>query len=60
VDFVVNERSLIFRTTALEKDRLIFQLGTCDPDTALTAARMVEADVAGIDVNMGCPKVTLT
>ncbi|KAL7798098.1 FMN-linked oxidoreductase [Trichoderma ceciliae] len=39
-----------------EKNRLIFQIGTSDPDRALEAARLVAADVAGIDVNAGCPK----
>ncbi|KAL7927724.1 FMN-linked oxidoreductase [Trichoderma austrokoningii] len=39
-----------------EKNRLIFQIGTSDPDRALQAARLVAADVAGIDVNAGCPK----
>lgn len=39
-----------------EKDKLIFQIGTSDPDRAVQAARLVAADVAGIDVNAGCPK----
>ncbi|KAJ5651977.1 hypothetical protein N7507_009403 [Penicillium longicatenatum] len=42
--------------TAREKGRLIFQLGTADPDLAVQAARMVAGDVAGVDVNSGCPK----
>jgi tRNA-dihydrouridine synthase 2 len=39
-----------------EKDRLVIQLGTADGERALKAARLVENDVAGIDINMGCPK----
>lgn len=39
-----------------ESKRLIFQMGTSDPDRAVEAARMVAADVDGIDVNAGCPK----
>ena len=39
-----------------EKNRLIVQLGTSDGQRALNAARLVEKDVAGIDINMGCPK----
>jgi tRNA-dihydrouridine synthase 2 len=39
-----------------EKDRLIVQLGTSDGHRALNAARLVENDCAGIDINMGCPK----
>ncbi|KAB2578475.1 tRNA-dihydrouridine synthase [Lasiodiplodia theobromae] len=39
-----------------EKGRLIFQLGTPNPESAVQAASLVAADVAGIDVNSGCPK----
>lgn len=39
-----------------EHNRLIVQLGTSDGQRALKAARLVEKDVAGIDINMGCPK----
>ncbi|KAK4449239.1 dihydrouridine synthase [Podospora aff. communis PSN243] len=39
-----------------EAGKLIFQIGTSDADRAVAAARMVAADVAGIDVNAGCPK----
>lgn len=39
-----------------ERGRLIFQLGTASPERAVEAARIVAGDVAGIDVNAGCPK----
>lgn len=39
-----------------EAKKLIFQMGTADPERAVQAARAVAADVAGIDVNAGCPK----
>lgn len=39
-----------------EASRLIFQMGTADPDRAVACSRLVAADVAGIDVNAGCPK----
>jgi tRNA-dihydrouridine synthase 2 len=39
-----------------EGRRLIFQIGTSDPERAVQAARIVAKDVAGIDVNAGCPK----
>ncbi|KAL2180380.1 uncharacterized protein P884DRAFT_192541 [Thermothelomyces heterothallicus CBS 202.75] len=39
-----------------EKGKLVFQLGTSDAERAVAAARVVAADVAGIDVNAGCPK----
>ncbi|KAI0484901.1 dihydrouridine synthase [Xylariaceae sp. FL0804] len=49
--------SLIYRLhPGREGGRLVFQLGTADPALAVAAARVVAADVAGIDVNAGCPK----
>ncbi|KAK3393007.1 hypothetical protein B0H63DRAFT_386383 [Podospora didyma] len=49
--------SVIFRVDPVrEAGRLIFQIGTSDPARAVTAAKMVAHDVAGIDVNAGCPK----
>ena len=46
----------IFECHPLEKSRVIFQLGSADPDLAVQAARMVQDDVAGIGLNCGCPK----
>lgn len=49
--------SIIYRIhPERERGRLIYQMGTCSPDLAVQAARLVAADVAGIDVNAGCPK----
>lgn len=60
VDFVLPgkpEPVVIFRTDpAKERGRLVFQLGSGSPDTAVAAAKVVAADVDGIDLNMGCPK----
>ncbi|KAJ6784370.1 hypothetical protein PWT90_05894 [Aphanocladium album] len=39
-----------------EANKLVFQMGTADPERAVEAARLVAGDVAGIDVNAGCPK----
>ena len=39
-----------------EKGKLIFQVGTSSPETAVEASRLVAEHVAGIDVNAGCPK----
>jgi tRNA-dihydrouridine synthase 2 len=51
------KESLIYRLHPdREGRRLIFQIGTSDPELAVQAARIVAADVAGIDVNAGCPK----
>ncbi|KAL1919035.1 uncharacterized protein VTP21DRAFT_2416 [Calcarisporiella thermophila] len=55
IDYVKNG-ALNFRTHPCEKDKLIFQMGTADPDLALQAALTVAQDVSGIDVNCGCPK----
>lgn len=54
----VNEANgyLGFRTSPLEKSRLIFQMGTSNADRAVKLAKMVENDVSAIDVNMGCPQ----
>ncbi|KIH90375.1 tRNA-dihydrouridine synthase 2 [Sporothrix brasiliensis 5110] len=49
--------SIIFRMhPEREGSKLIYQMGTCKPERAVEAARIVAADVAGIDVNAGCPK----
>ncbi|KAL5614472.1 hypothetical protein BROUX41_004577 [Berkeleyomyces rouxiae] len=49
--------SIIFRLhPEREGKKLIFQVGTSDPERAVEAARLVAPDVAGIDVNAGCPK----
>ncbi|KAK9475494.1 uncharacterized protein V1510DRAFT_409390 [Dipodascopsis tothii] len=58
IDFVkVPSNTLVFRTHAVkEHGRLIFQLGSASPDLAVAAAKVVVGDVAGIDLNSGCPK----
>ncbi|XP_063730939.1 tRNA-dihydrouridine(20) synthase [NAD(P)+]-like [Eleginops maclovinus] len=56
VDFVAPDERVMFRTCEREKERVVFQMGTADPDRALIVAKLVEKDVAAIDVNMGCPK----
>ncbi|KAK0618169.1 hypothetical protein B0T17DRAFT_537131 [Bombardia bombarda] len=49
--------SVIYRLDPLrEGSKHVFQIGTSDPERAVAAARLVAADVAGIDVNAGCPK----
>ncbi|CAG8433032.1 6325_t:CDS:10 [Ambispora gerdemannii] len=49
-------KSTCFQTHISEKPKLIFQIGTADPELALQAALTVKQDVTGIDVNCGCPK----
>lgn len=49
--------NLVFRThPKLEHSKLIFQMGTANPDIAVEAANKVIDDVSGIDINAGCPK----
>lgn len=56
VDFVLTDGTVVFRTCQAEKQNVVFQMGTADPERALKVAKLLENDVAGIDVNMGCPK----
>ncbi|TCD67889.1 hypothetical protein EIP91_011823 [Steccherinum ochraceum] len=46
----------IFTTHHIEKPYLIYQIGSADPELAVQAARTVMQDVAGVDLNCGCPK----
>lgn len=49
--------SVIYRLDPVrEKGKLIFQMGSADPSLAVQAAKVVAADVSGIDLNSGCPK----
>ncbi|KAI9370727.1 hypothetical protein BJX61DRAFT_514391 [Aspergillus egyptiacus] len=51
------QESVIYRLDPVrEKGKLIFQIGTASPELAVQAAKLVAPDVAGIDVNSGCPK----
>ncbi|KAJ2908235.1 tRNA-dihydrouridine synthase 2, partial [Coemansia aciculifera] len=46
----------IFTTHPSERQKVIFQMGSAAPETALAAAKHIEQDVSGIDLNCGCPK----
>jgi tRNA-dihydrouridine synthase 2 len=46
----------IFSCHPIEKPYLIYQIGSADPNLAVQAARVVQNDVSGIDLNCGCPK----
>lgn len=57
VDYIdKHDGFVVFRTCALEKEKVVLQLGTANAERALKIAKMVENDVAAIDINMGCPK----
>ncbi|CAL8092722.1 unnamed protein product [Orchesella dallaii] len=51
-----SDGTTIFSTCEEEKSRVILQLGTSDPERALKVGLLVQDDIAGIDINMGCPK----
>ncbi|OAD54784.1 tRNA-dihydrouridine(20) synthase [NAD(P)+]-like [Eufriesea mexicana] len=58
IDYIdKTDGTVTFRTCAKEKDKVVLQIGTCDAARALRVAKMVEQDIAGIDLNMGCPKL---
>lgn len=46
----------MFATHPIEKPYLIYQIGSSDPELAVQAAKIVQQDVSGIDLNCGCPK----
>ena len=53
----LQKESVIYRVDLQrEKGKLIYQIGTSDPELAVQAAKLVAGDVSGIDVNAGCPK----
>lgn len=56
IDFVDHKGKVLFRTCPKERDRVVVQLGSNDPERALRAAKLVSNDVCGIDFNFGCPK----
>ena len=53
----LQKESVIYRVDPQrEQGKLIYQIGTSDPELAVQAAKLVAGDVSGIDVNAGCPK----
>ncbi|KAK9736262.1 Double-stranded RNA binding motif [Popillia japonica] len=57
VDFIdKSDGTVVFRTCKREKEKVVVQIGTCDANRALKVAKLIENDIAGIDINMGCPK----
>ncbi|KAH8308548.1 hypothetical protein KR044_009128 [Drosophila immigrans] len=57
IDFVdPSDGTIVFRTCASEKSQVVLQLGTSDASRALAVGKLVQSDIAGIDINMGCPK----
>lgn len=46
----------MFQTNEEERGRVVLQLGTADEDRAVRVGKLVQQDVAALDINMGCPK----
>lgn len=46
----------IFTTHPIEKPYLVYQIGSADPKIAVEAAKTVQQDISGVDLNCGCPK----
>ncbi|KNC54894.1 uncharacterized protein AMSG_10549 [Thecamonas trahens ATCC 50062] len=55
VDFM-DDDSLVLRIAPAERHAVVLQIGAADKDLALRAARLCEADINAVDLNMGCPK----
>lgn len=57
VEFMKDEKQ-VFSCHPAERDRLIYQVGSATPEYAAEAVRIVTEhdDVAGVDLNCGCPK----
>ncbi|XP_017109267.1 tRNA-dihydrouridine(20) synthase [NAD(P)+]-like [Drosophila bipectinata] len=57
VDFVdPSDGTIVFRTCAQETSRLVLQMGTSDAERALAVGKLLQRDISGLDINMGCPK----
>ncbi|GAV05955.1 hypothetical protein RvY_16004 [Ramazzottius varieornatus] len=56
IDYVHTDGEIIFRTHPDEAERVVLQIGTAVPEQAAAVAAMMERDIAGLDINMGCPK----
>lgn len=41
IDYMDDDRNIVFRTCSKEKSQVVLQLGTCDADRALKAAKLV-------------------
>ncbi|XP_017025027.1 tRNA-dihydrouridine(20) synthase [NAD(P)+]-like [Drosophila kikkawai] len=57
VDFVdPSDGTIVFRTCAEETSQLVLQMGTSDATRALAVGKLLQRDISGLDINMGCPK----
>jgi len=52
----IKSGKVVYRIHPTEQGRLVYQMGSASPELAVQAAKLVAADVAGVDLNCGCPK----
>jgi len=56
IEYANKQGRIIYRIHPSEQSRLVYQMGSADPGLAVQAAKVVAGDVAGVDLNCGCPK----
>jgi len=58
IDYIVSkgDYGLVISLKPEERSKFILQIGTNNPETAVLAVDRLLPDIAGVDVNMGCPK----
>lgn len=56
IEYTNKQGRVIYRIHPSEQTRLVYQMGSADPELAVQAAKVVAGDVAGVDLNCGCPK----
>ena len=52
---MLTDGTVVFRTCEAEKQNVVFQMGTADPERALKVAKLLENDVAGTDYSQQIP-----
>lgn len=55
IDFIAPDKSVVYQTSQDDNNN-IAQIGAANAATALAAATVISKDVAGVDLNCGCPK----
>ncbi|KAI0315330.1 hypothetical protein OF83DRAFT_1027875, partial [Amylostereum chailletii] len=56
ISYLGKQSRAMFACHPIEKPYFIYQIGSSDPDLAVQAAKTVMQDVAGVELNCGCPK----
>ncbi|KAI0030961.1 hypothetical protein K488DRAFT_71767 [Vararia minispora EC-137] len=56
IKYMGQQDKAIFTCHPIEKPYFIYQIGSASPGLAVQAAKIVMDDVAGVELNCGCPK----